>query len=121
VTERTASLGGIDLALGAVALVGVCAVWLVQLAVVPAFAAMFADFGGPLPDLTKAVIAPYAAVASSALTVGLATAGLVLRAVRGGALGRAALVGAALVPVATVPLEIVALYWPIYALAGEIR
>lgn len=84
------------------------------------FERMYADLGGPLPDLTA-----FAVRAHLPALLALSTLGLAAAAGAGAALGRrwtrALLALALLVPVLGGPVLLVAMYLPIFSIAGAIR
>lgn len=114
-------LGAAEVAVLGVAALALAVLWGAQLVIVPHFAAMFADFGGELPAITRAAIGHVLAVGASVLTVALAALGTGLRLWRRGALGWSALGLAAALPLVSLALLLVAMYAPIFALAGAIR
>ncbi|MDX2013023.1 MAG: hypothetical protein SFW67_22705 [Myxococcaceae bacterium] len=92
----------------------VAAALVLRLLVAPRFAAMFADLGGELPWLTRGFLTqwfgPAAALAGACGVI---------------ALGRKTLVGGivagCVLLVATVSVFLVAMYLPIFSLAGRVR
>ncbi len=107
----------------AVVLAGLLALSLVAfpLAVTPAFAAMFRDFGGPLPWLTRLVLRPWLAPALALAPAGLLALGLGPRAAASIGQRRALVVAAFVLGLGAVALCLLALYAPIFALAGAIK
>jgi hypothetical protein len=92
----------------------------VEAASLSAFERMFRDFGGELPFLTSLVLRAWLPAVLLGLVASLATAGTVLRSksIKG---GRALLVAALLIACTGGPGVLVALYLPIFRLAGSIR
>jgi hypothetical protein len=84
------------------------------------FEPMYADLGGPLPDLTA-----FAVRAHLPALLALSTLGLAAAAGTGAALGkrwsRALVAVALLVPMLGGPVLLVAMYLPVFSVAGAIR
>jgi type II secretory pathway component PulF len=107
----------------AVALVALAAIVLAgfPFTVAPSFARMYADFGGPLPAVTRVIMTPWAApslglVAAMPAVIAVALSGSAPAHVRRGmVLASFLLAGVAIGAV------IYALYAPIFDLAGKIK
>ena len=101
-----------------------CAVGLVwsiaaALQVGPTFARMFADFGGPLPTLTTLFLLPWVPPAVAGLPLVATVAGLVANT---GAQARVAAMTFAIVWALAMPgLFLLAMYQPIFSVAGAIK
>ncbi len=98
-----------------------CTVWMAYFALVarPAFQAMFADFGGQLPALTRFVLRPYVPPLLDVVPAGLLVAAVASRApldVR-----RYLVVGAFVIVTVVTALCVAAMYLPIWQVAGQIR
>ncbi len=106
----------------AVVLSGLLALSLVTLplAVAPAFAAMFRDFGGPLPAVTRLVLQPWLAPALSLAPVGLLAAAL-SRPHASLRERRVLIVAAFVLGLGAGAFCLCSLYAPIFALAGAIK
>ncbi|MCU0695838.1 MAG: hypothetical protein MUC96_04820 [Myxococcaceae bacterium] len=92
----------------------VVAALLLRLLVAPRFVGLFADFGGELPWLTRLFLTRWVGPASS-LVGAVAVIAVGRRSFVGGIVAGCALI------VATVSVFLVAMYLPIFALAGRIR
>lgn len=87
---------------------------------IPSFRGMFADLGGELPWVTRAVLSAWPPLLFSALAVGLTIAGLALTR-HAIALRRALLVAGFFVPLLGLGLCLAGVYLPIFRVAGAIR
>jgi len=122
-SDERSSVGVLDAVAVAVCTLGLLAIWAFQLRAVPIYRAMFADFGSTtaLPTITLIVLQPIVAAIASVVVLGLLGAGLASRIARRRELGAALLLFAVMVPIVTVPLMLVAMYAPLWELAGNIR
>lgn len=85
----------------------------------PTFAAMFADFGGPLPLLTRIFLLPWVPPAIAALPLVATAAAIVFGA---GRQARVAAMTFSLVWAIAMPgLYLWAMYQPIFSVAGSIK
>ena len=101
-------------------LLGLLLLWITQIAVVPRFARMFAEFGGVLPAATRIALSPLFAAVVSLLVLALIGLGVALRL--GGRPGGRPLLAVAVLPcLLAIVFELIALYLPIFELAGAIQ
>lgn len=117
---RASAIGAIDVVGIIVAALGILAIVAVQVFVVPSFADMFRDFGGPLPSLTRLLLGWVVVSIAILVTAVLAGIGIALR-VTGRGVGTVAIGAAAFVPALTLPLMLYAMYLPIFEIAGAIE
>lgn len=119
--ETTPTGGGVGelIAIG-LAVVGVAVLWAMQLVMVPSYAAMFADFGGELPAITRAAIAGVIAGGATLLALVLAALGIVIRRWKPGVTAWIALGLAVVTPAAATIVLLGAMYAPIFDAAGAI-
>ena len=120
--ERS-TIGVLDAVAVGLSSIGLLLIWAFQLLGVPRFRAMFADFGSTLalPFITRIVMQPIVAAIASVVLLGLVGVGLTSRLANRRELGAALLLFAVLIPMVTIPFMVVAMYAPIWELAGEIR
>lgn len=122
-SEARRNVGLLDAVAVALCALGLVAIWAFQLIAVPSFRAMFADFGSAaaLPTITRIVLQPTVAAVASVVVLGLLGAGLASRVIRRREVGAALLMFAVMVPLVTVTFMLIAMYAPIWELAGNIR
>ncbi len=122
-SEERSSIGVLDAIAVGLCTIGLLALWAFQLLAVPIYRAMFADFGSTtaLPTITLIVLQPTVAAVASVVVLGLLGAGLASRFARRRELGAALLLFAVMVPFVTIPFMLVAMYAPLWELAGNIR
>jgi hypothetical protein len=118
--EDRAKLVWTDVALLAAVLLAAAALVALQIAVVPAFAAMYREFGGELPVITRLVLAAWLPLTAVVLTLALGAGGMVARLRGAGGVGIGLLVAGALLGVSAIGFCVYSLYAPLFALAGRI-
>jgi hypothetical protein len=114
--DRWTVFDAIGLAVSALGLVGGC---LLGFVVVPAYAKVFADFGGPLPWLTALCLKPWFWVTAACVPPLVVMDGLVRRTGAGGRIARMCVAIGILA--ALFPVFWVGAYLPIFKVAAEIR
>lgn len=97
-----------------IAALGVPWALLATFGVAPSFEAMFRDFGGPLPHLTALMLRPWGPLSLAFFSLGAVL--IVWRSAPGGALALA--IGSLVIQPA---LFLVAMYLPIFAIAGAVK
>lgn len=112
-----ASLDGVLISIGMLAL---ALLLVLQGVVAPTFASMFRDFGGELPALTRLALGWSLAGVGAGLWLVCTSAGTALVLTGHRAAGRTALAAAILLTFAASGLLLVALYLPVFQIAGAV-
>jgi hypothetical protein len=112
----------VDLVLGLVVVSLATALVLLDRLVVPAFARMYADFGGAtLPLVTRVVLSHVAPLGGAAGAVSLAVSGMFARKRGGSGLAVGLLLAGITLGVGAAGFCMYALYAPMFELAGKIK
>jgi type II secretory pathway component PulF len=116
----TSRLTAADGALAAIGVVSGLIVVAIHVLVVPSFADMFADFGGPLPTATKLALMPWFGLAVALDTMAFVAVGILIRIKSPKGPGRILLALAIAQGIGAIVFLIYALYAPIFTLADRI-
>lgn len=113
-------VGALDGVLVGVGTVALALLLVLQGIVAPTFASMFRDFGGELPALTRLALGWSLAGVGGALWLACTAAGTALLLAGHRTAGRTALTAAVLLTFAASGVLLVALYLPVFQLAGAV-
>ncbi len=118
---RVMGLHPVDLVLALVVASLVATLVLLDRLVVPAFAGVYADFGGVLPFVTLAVLSHVAPLGGAMGAVSLAVAGILARQGKRNGLALGLLLGGITLGIGTAGFCMYALYAPMFELSGKIK
>ena len=117
--DRASPLQAIDLVIAALSIPPVLFIIAFPFAVAPHFQQMFAEFGGELPGLTRLALTAWCPLLVAAMPVALLAGSVFTRT--SAQSRRAGIFGSFLLGVAASAALLVAVYLPLFSVAGSVR